>query len=62
MMQDLIIFILIAAAFLEFHEPLGAWLHPNTQGLSKDDTLLTSGEVYNNFVRMDVWYKHSDSN
>lgn len=46
-----------AAAFLEFHEPLGAWLHPKTQGISKDDTLLASGEVYNNFVRMDVWFK-----
>ncbi|KAK7682610.1 hypothetical protein QCA50_014410 [Cerrena zonata] len=45
------------AAFLEFHEPLGAWLHPKTQGISKDDTLLASGEVYNNFVRMDVWFK-----
>ena len=46
-----------AAAFLEFHEPLAAWLHPATQGPSQDDTLLASGEVYNNFVRMDVLFK-----
>ncbi|CAL1717421.1 unnamed protein product [Somion occarium] len=44
------------AAFLEFHEPLAAWLHPETQGPDKNDTLLASGEVYNNFVRVDVWY------
>ncbi|KAI0693410.1 galactose mutarotase-like protein [Cytidiella melzeri] len=46
-----------SAAFLEFHEPLAAWLHPATLGSSGDDTLLTSGEVYNNFVRLDVLYK-----
>ncbi|GBE88173.1 galactose mutarotase-like protein [Sparassis latifolia] len=46
-----------SAAFLEFHEPLAAWLHPETQGSSGSDTLLASGEIYNNFVRMDVWYK-----
>ncbi|PSR73726.1 hypothetical protein PHLCEN_2v10445 [Hermanssonia centrifuga] len=45
------------AAFLEFHEPLAAWLHPATLGASGDDTLLASGEVYNNYVKMDVWYK-----
>ena len=50
-------FLVAAAAFLEFHEPLAAWLHPSTQGLSKDDTLLASGEIYNNYVRMDVWSK-----
>lgn len=49
----------LAAAFLEFHEPLAAWLHPATQGPSGDDTILASGEVYNNFVRMDVIYKSS---
>jgi len=46
-----------SAAFLEFHEPLAAWLHPDTQGPEANDTLLASGEVYNNFVRMDVWLK-----
>ena len=45
-----------AAAFLEFHEPLESWQHPATLGASKDDTLLVSGEVYNNFVKMDVLY------
>ena len=45
------------AAFLEFHEPLAAFLHPDTVGPSKNDTLLASGEVYNNWVRMDVWYR-----
>ena len=47
----------LAAAFLEFHEPLAAWLNPSTQGSSKNDTLLASGELYNNFVRIDVWFK-----
>ena len=46
-----------AAAFLEFHAPLAAWIHPGVRGPSGDDTLLASGQVYNNFVRMDVWYK-----
>ena len=46
-----------AAAFLEFHAPLAAWIHPGTRGATGEDTLLASGEVYNNFVRMDVWYK-----
>ena len=45
------------AAFLEFHEPLASWLHPATLGASKDDTLLVSGEVYNNYTKMDVFYK-----
>ncbi|TCD61099.1 hypothetical protein EIP91_009036 [Steccherinum ochraceum] len=46
-----------SAAFLEFHEPLAAWLHPATKPHSDDDTLLASGEVYNNFVKLDVWFK-----
>ncbi|EJD07057.1 galactose mutarotase-like protein [Fomitiporia mediterranea MF3/22] len=46
-----------AAAFLEFHEPLAAWLHPETS-LSGNDTLLASGELYNNFVKLDVTYKN----
>ncbi|RDX56960.1 galactose mutarotase-like protein [Lentinus brumalis] len=45
------------AAFLEFHAPLAAWIHPGVRGPSGEDTLLASGQVYNNFVRMDVWYK-----
>ncbi|KAH8112722.1 galactose mutarotase-like protein [Phellopilus nigrolimitatus] len=44
-----------AAAFLEFHEPLAAWLNPATS-LSANDTLLSSGELYNNFVKVDVTY------
>ena len=46
-----------SAAFLEFHEPLAAFLDANsaTRGRSGDDTLLGPGEVYNNFVRVDVW-------
>ncbi|KAI0790063.1 galactose mutarotase-like domain-containing protein [Abortiporus biennis] len=46
-----------SAAFLEFHEPLAAWQNPSTLGPSGDDTLLASGEIYNNYVRMDVWFK-----
>ncbi|KAI0635548.1 galactose mutarotase-like protein [Trametes polyzona] len=45
------------AAFLEFHAPLSGWIHPQTRGPLGDDTLLASGEVYNNFVRLDVWYR-----
>lgn len=48
---------LTAAAFLEFHAPLAAWIHPSARGPSGEDTLLASGEVYNNFVRLDVWYR-----
>lgn len=42
----------LAAAFLEFHELLAAWLHPYSTPQS--DTLLTSDAIYNNFVRVDV--------
>ncbi|EIW57180.1 galactose mutarotase-like protein [Trametes versicolor FP-101664 SS1] len=45
------------AAFLEFHAPLAAWIHPQTRGPTGEDSLLASGEVYNNFVRLDVWYR-----
>ena len=48
---------LIAAAFLEFHAPLAAWIHSETRGPTGEDTLLASGELYNNSTRMDVWYK-----
>ncbi|KAF9058964.1 galactose mutarotase-like protein [Rhodocollybia butyracea] len=43
------------AAFLEFHDVLGAFLDPaNKNG---NDTLLTSDEVYHNYVRCDVRFK-----
>ncbi|KAI0073160.1 galactose mutarotase-like protein [Panus rudis PR-1116 ss-1] len=45
------------AAFLEFHEPLAAWLHPSSTK-NENDTLLASGEVYNNWVRADVWFRN----
>lgn len=45
-----------ACAFLEFHEPLAAWMNPATLGASKDDTLLASGELYNNYTKTDVYY------
>jgi len=45
-----------AAAFLEFHEPYPAFLHPEVSP-SGNDTLLNSGEVYNNFVKVNVGYK-----
>ncbi|KII85244.1 hypothetical protein PLICRDRAFT_45429 [Plicaturopsis crispa FD-325 SS-3] len=44
-----------SAAFLEFHEPLSAFLYPKFQQRG-DDTLLASGEVYNNWVTMTVKY------
>lgn len=43
-----------SAAFLEFHEPLSAFLHPEATPNSTD-TLLTSNEIYNNFVRADIF-------
>ncbi|KAI0755969.1 galactose mutarotase-like protein [Irpex lacteus] len=43
-----------SAAFLEFHEPLAAWLHPETRTNKQEDTLLGVGEVVNSFVRVDV--------
>lgn len=43
-----------SAAFLEFHEPLSAFLHPEATPHSTD-TLLTSNEIYNNFVRADIF-------
>ncbi|KAI0090921.1 galactose mutarotase-like protein [Irpex rosettiformis] len=46
-----------SAAFLEFHEPLAGWMNPGTRGVSGDDTVLGQGEVYNNFVRVDVLYR-----
>ncbi|KAJ6459464.1 galactose mutarotase-like domain-containing protein [Mycena vitilis] len=43
------------AAFLEFHDPLAAFLDP--QNKDKEDTLLTSDEIYHNYVRCDVRIK-----
>ncbi|KAF5359879.1 hypothetical protein D9756_003611 [Leucocoprinus leucothites] len=40
------------AAFLEFHEPLAAFLRPENR--DGEDTLLASGELYNNFVRLEI--------
>jgi aldose 1-epimerase len=45
-----------SAAFLEFHEPIAAFLHEGMQQRG-DDTLLASGEVYSNWVRMEVGYE-----
>ncbi|KAG8864903.1 hypothetical protein FRB96_003489 [Tulasnella sp. 330] len=45
-----------AAAFLEFHEPLAAWLHPWGQSPGKS-TLLGSNELYNNFTKVNVYFK-----
>jgi len=42
-----------SAAFLEFHELLAAWMHPTSSSADKD-TLLTTDEVYNNFVKVNV--------
>ncbi|KIP05417.1 hypothetical protein PHLGIDRAFT_128902 [Phlebiopsis gigantea 11061_1 CR5-6] len=48
-----------SAAFLEFHAPLGAFAEEMAaaRGRSGEDTLLAAGEVYNNFVRADVWWR-----
>ncbi|KAJ2929873.1 hypothetical protein H1R20_g7213, partial [Candolleomyces eurysporus] len=40
------------AVFLEFHHPLAAFLEPKNK--DKEDTLLTSDEIYHNFVRCSV--------
>jgi len=42
-----------ASVFLEFHNPLSAFLHPQN-GI---DTLLTSDEVYHNYVKVNVHYR-----
>jgi len=43
------------AAFLEFHHPLTAFLDPKNK--DGEDTLLTSDELYNNYVRCDVKFE-----
>ncbi|KDR68533.1 hypothetical protein GALMADRAFT_146199 [Galerina marginata CBS 339.88] len=45
------------AAFLEFHHPLAAFLYPENR--DAEDTLLTSDELYHNYVRCDVKSKQS---
>jgi hypothetical protein len=47
-----------AAAFLEFHEPLAAFLPENASTIRNGfDTLIGPGEIYNNWVRADVLCK-----
>ncbi|KAF7305877.1 hypothetical protein HMN09_00741900 [Mycena chlorophos] len=43
-----------SAAFLEFHDPLAAFLDPANK--DAEDTLLTSDELYHNYVRCDVLF------
>ncbi|EIW84609.1 galactose mutarotase-like protein [Coniophora puteana RWD-64-598 SS2] len=43
-----------SATFIEFHEPLAAFKYPTT---TSTDTLLTSNEIYNNYVRADVFLR-----
>lgn len=43
------------AAFLEFHEPYPSFLYPALSP-SGYDTLLVSGEIYNNYLKIDVGY------
>jgi len=43
------------AAFIEFHHPLAAFLY--SENKDKEDTLVTSEEIYHNFVRLDVKFK-----
>ncbi|KZP00588.1 galactose mutarotase-like protein [Calocera viscosa TUFC12733] len=40
-----------AAAFLEFHEPHAAWLHP-WGAKAEDSTILSSKEMYHNFTKV----------
>ncbi|KAH9921186.1 galactose mutarotase-like protein [Epithele typhae] len=46
-----------SAAFLGFQASFATWLDPTTRVREDEDTMLTSGQVYNNSTRMDVWYK-----
>ncbi|KAG6910269.1 hypothetical protein DXG01_012081 [Tephrocybe rancida] len=43
------------AAFLEFHEPISAFLDPKNK--DGEDSLLTTDELYHNYVRLDVKFK-----
>lgn len=46
-----------AGAFLEFHDPLAAWLHSYGAQPHVIDTLVHSSEVGHNYVRLDVSYE-----
>lgn len=39
-------------------QPLAAWLHP--WGKDGNDTLLTSDSIYNNFTKMNIYFKRVD--
>jgi len=49
-----------SAVFLEFHAPHSAFIHKygesSTEGQLGDDTILTSDELYNHWVRIDMWH------
>ncbi|KAG9314774.1 galactose mutarotase-like domain-containing protein [Chiua virens] len=47
-----------SAAFIEFHEPLSAFLYPTG---TSTDTLLSSDEIYNNYVRADIVARPSET-
>ncbi|KAK4700007.1 Xaa-Arg dipeptidase, partial [Phenoliferia sp. Uapishka_3] len=42
------------AIFLEFHQPLATFLHPELQAIAGTDTILRGGEVYENRVEVDI--------
>ncbi|KAG6840890.1 hypothetical protein C0991_003414 [Blastosporella zonata] len=46
------------AAFLEFHEPISAFLDPKNK--DGEDSLLTTDELYHNYVRLDVKFRQVD--
>ncbi|KAG6873480.1 hypothetical protein C0995_015183 [Termitomyces sp. Mi166 len=48
-----------SAAFLEFHEPISAFLDPKNK--DKEDSLLTTDELYHNYVRLDVKFTSINS-
>ncbi|KAF7771706.1 hypothetical protein Agabi119p4_6017 [Agaricus bisporus var. burnettii] len=45
------------AVFLEFHDPLAAFLQPENR--DADDTMITSEELYNNFVRLEIGFMNA---
>jgi len=52
-----------AAAFLEFHEPHAAFLHPDfvSKSISKNDTLLGSDHLSHNFIKVNLRFKEPPS-
>lgn len=51
-----------SAAFLEFHAPHSAFLTKFNDGgaaLPDEDTILTKDEVYNHWVKLDIYYDAS---